>query len=150
MSFTTDLESRTYFSTLDGALADFELPLGAVDKARAAVRFLEYEHVFIPDSREHVALERAGESTPVAYITRTFVALHPPGGPSDWIQIAEADQPRPETVAPRTADARAGSGIRRASPRRRSAAEPARVTAVATCPSCYTNLPATGVCDWCG
>ncbi|MFW2513323.1 hypothetical protein ACNI3K_06050 [Demequina sp. SO4-13] len=145
MSLTTDLESRTYFSTLDGALADFELPLGAVDKARAALRFLEYEHVFIPHSREHVALERAGETAPVAYITRTFVAIHPPDGPSDWVQIAE-----PESVQAPPADARAGSGIRRASPRRRSAAEPTRVTAVSTCPSCYTNLPATGVCDWCG
>ncbi|MFN3866682.1 MAG: hypothetical protein ACK4MD_08225 [Demequina sp.] len=145
VSFTTDLESRTYFSTLDGALADFELPLGAVDKARAAVRFLEYEHVFIPHSRDHVALERAGETTPVAYITRTFVAIHPPGGASEWVQIAD-----PETVAPRTADAGAGSSIRRAAPRRRSGAEPAPVAAAPTCPSCYTHLPSTGTCDWCG
>lgn len=145
MTPSTDLESRTYFSTLDGALADFELPLGAVDKARAAVRALDFEHVFIPSSRDHVALERAGQTTPIAYITRTFVAIHPPDGVRDWVQIAE-----PESVPTAPADAGARSGIRRASPRRRAAAEPARAQAVATCPSCYTNLPSTGVCDWCG
>src|SRR5690554_1810998 len=141
----TDLESRTYFSTLDGALADFGLPLGAVDKVRAAVRILDFEHVYIPDSREHIALESAGSTSPVAYITPLFVAIHPPQGASEWVQIAD-----PETVQEPAADAGAGSNIRRASPRRRSAGEPARASAVATCPSCYTNLPATGKCDWCG
>lgn len=145
VSSKTDLEPRTYFSTLDGALADFDLPLGAVDKVRSAVRFLDYEHVYIPDSREHIVLERTGETTPVAYITRLFVALHPPHGSSEWVQIAD-----PDSVREPTADAGAGSSIRRASPRRRSSTEPARASAAATCPTCYTHLPATGRCDWCG
>lgn len=145
MSFSTDLESRNYFSTLDGALADFELPLGAVDKARAAVRTLDFEHVFIPDSREHVALERAGQTTPVAYITRTFVAIHPPDAPSEWVKIAE-----PESVEAPAADAGTKPAKRRTSASGKRAAEPARASAVATCPTCYTNLPATGICDWCG
>ncbi len=131
----TDNESRTYFRSLDAALGDLGLPLGAVDKVRAAVAGLEYQHVYVPSTREHIALERSGDAKPVAYVTHAFMAIHPPEGASEFIQLQDpADVP----PVPLRTPARVGK-VKNAAP-----------PAPALCPSCYTNLPpATGRCDWC-
>ncbi|WP_084038105.1 hypothetical protein [Demequina sp. NBRC 110053] len=147
MTFAADLDSRTYFRTLDAALADLGLPLGAVDKVRAAVTRIDFEHVSIPDSREHIALELPGETKPVGYITSTFVALHPRGGASEFIEIAQPRLAQPETEAA-TADEPTRASARR-QPSSRAASKPAEPT-VQPCPTCYTGLPLSGVCDWCG
>lgn len=137
MTFSTDLEPRKYFRTLDAALGDLGLPLGAVDKVRQVVVDLEYQHVYVPATRDHIALERSGDSKPVAYITHQFMAIHPPNGASEFVQLADPDAaPAPEPVIEpkRTA-------------RKTAAVEPARASAA--CPSCFVDLPATGRCDWC-
>ncbi|WP_084105459.1 hypothetical protein [Demequina sp. NBRC 110056] len=135
MTFAADLDDRTYFRTLDAALADLGLPLGAVDKVRAAVVKVDYEHVSIPSSREHITLELPGETTPVGYITPTFVALHPREGASEFIEIATP------AVAAAAAPAPA-----RVKPAKSKLVEPA----VKPCPTCFTGLPLSGICDWCG
>ncbi|MFV0632773.1 hypothetical protein [Demequina sp.] len=139
MTLATDLDSRKYFRTLDAALADLGLPLGLVDKIRAAVTGLDYEHVSIPGSRDHIALELPGVAKPVAYITPMFVALHPLGGEPSFVEIAE-----PETVAAAAPDAGALTFAEPVAAVRHDADEPR------PCPTCYMGLPLSGICDWCG
>lgn len=150
MPVSTDLEPRTYFRTLDAAMADFDLPLGAVDRARIAVRGLDFEHVYIPQSREYIALEAPGRTSPVAYVMPHYVALHPADAPSEFVEIA---QPAPEPASQsKPARASAVSTAPEPTKAERLAAQRARATEpVATpCPTCFTHLPATGLCDWCG
>ena len=160
---STDLEPRTYFRTLDAAMADFELPLGAVDRARLAVRGLDYEHVYIPQSREFIALEAPGRTSPVAYVMAHYVALHPADAPSEFVEIAEPEEMRLPESAPAPATAgragarevtRASAASTSAAPTKaeRLAAQRARATepVAVPCPTCFTHLPATGLCDWCG
>ena len=136
VTLTSDIDSRKYFRTLDAALGDMGLPLGAVDKVRAAAVDLEYQHVYVPQSRDHIALERTGDTKPVAYITHQFMAIHPPNGASEFVQLADPDA---APVAPMALATPKTSG--------RKVAEPAPVSA--SCPSCFVDLPATGRCDWC-
>ncbi|WP_203656412.1 hypothetical protein [Demequina activiva] len=163
MPVSSDLEPRTYFRTLDAAMADFELPLGAVDRARLAVRGLDFEHVYIPESRAYIALEAHGRTSPVAYVMPHYVALHPADAPSEFVEIAEPEELRlpdaapaatttPRAVAPQRARASAVQDTQAVTKAERLAAQRARATEpVATpCPTCFTHLPATGLCDWCG
>ncbi|WP_297081989.1 hypothetical protein [uncultured Demequina sp.] len=142
MNVALHSDTRTYFHTLDGAMADFALSLGAVDRVRDAVRGLDFEHVFIPGTRDYIALEAADAGEPVAYITPTFVALHPRGGSSSFVEIAAPEPVAPPEPAPAAKPARASAG--------RKAAAKASEPAVALCPTCFVGLPATGVCDFCG
>jgi len=139
-------DTRTYFHTLDGAMADFALSLGAVDKVRDAVRGLDFEHVFIPGTREYIALEAADAGEPVAYITATFVALHPRGGASSFVEIAQPEPVAAPDPTPVEKRARASAGRKSRATKATKAPEPA----VALCPTCFVGLPATGVCDFCG
>src|SRR5690554_5740496 len=103
VTLMSDLDSRKYFRTLDAALGDLGLPLGAVDKVRQVVVDLEYQHVYVPATRDHIALERSGDAKPVAYITHQFMAIHPPNGASEFVQLADPDAapvtPQPEPAA---------------------------------------------------
>ncbi|MDE0572712.1 hypothetical protein ON058_04695 [Demequina sp. B12] len=139
MTSALDLELRTYFRTLDAALADFALPLGAVDKVRDVTRGLRYEHIYIPESRSYIALEPLGAEKPVAYITSVYVALHPQDGESQWIELpgAVADGPLSGSGDTPAAAAAPAKPVKPAEP------------VILTCSSCFTNLPATGVCDYC-
>ncbi|WP_084102512.1 hypothetical protein [Demequina sp. NBRC 110051] len=186
MTSALDLEFRTYFRTLDAALADFELPLNAVDKVREFVHGLRYEHVYIPESRAYVALEPLGADKPVAFITPFHVAIHPEGGESQFFELpgfaAMADAAAASAAAaPSAVVASATVTEAVASPSPSEGAltkasvasairpvvvvpEPAkpapRVTnmgigkraeiAELPCPTCFIDLPATGVCDLCG
>lgn len=132
----SDLDSRKYFRTLDAALGDLGLPLGAVDKVRAVAVDLEYQHVYVPQSRDHIALERTGDTKPVAYITHQFMAIHPPNGASEFVQLADPDAAPPARPLAQPA---ATTGRKAAAP----------TPASASCPSCFVDLPATGRCDWC-
>ncbi len=184
-----DLEYRTYFRTLDAALADFELPLNAVDKVREVVHGLRYEHVYIPESRAYIALEPLGADKPVAFITAMYVAIHPEGGESQFFEMpgfAEAVQAADAAAssAPTAPAAVAGTATvteAAASPSpsegalaKASVASAIRPIAVVPepvkpaprvtnmgigkraeiaelpCPTCFIDLPATGVCDLCG
>ncbi|WP_084130184.1 hypothetical protein [Demequina sp. NBRC 110055] len=189
MTSALDLEYRTYFRTLDAALADYELPLSAVDKIRDITRGLRYEHVYIPESRQYIALEPLGADKPIAFITSMYVALHPEGGESqffelpgfaDAVQAADAAA-QSATAAPSAVVASGAVTEAAASPSPSDGAmakasvasalrpialvpepvKPApRVTnmgigkraeiAELPCPTCFIDLPATGVCDLCG
>ncbi|MFW2513321.1 hypothetical protein ACNI3K_06040 [Demequina sp. SO4-13] len=72
---SAELEFCDSFSTVDADLANFSLPLGAADEAGVAVRRLDFEHVFVPHSGEHVAFKRAGKKNPDTYIARGGCSL---------------------------------------------------------------------------
>ncbi|WP_062072478.1 hypothetical protein [Demequina sediminicola] len=179
MTSAADLDNRTYFRTLDAAMGDLALPLGAVDKVRHVTRDLAFEHVYISQGRDHIALEALGADKPVAYITDQYIALHPQNGQSEWIEIRAVDKEGQgegdgadasgdwaldlpmgegtdvfdlaETLAaepnPAPASAARAVGATTVSGKKRKKTEE---PVVATCASCFTNLPATGVCDYCG
>lgn len=136
MTFSTDLEPRKYFRTLDAALGELGLPLGAVDKVRQVAVNVEYQHVYVPHTRDHIALERSGDTKPVAYITHQFMAIHPPGGASEFVQLTDPDT-APAVAEPSQPVIPAG----------RQGVKPAPVSTA--CPVCFVDLPATGRCDWC-
>lgn len=167
-----DLEYRTYFRTLDSAMADFALPLNAVDRIREIVRNLRYEHVYIPDSREYIALEPLGADKPVAFITPMYVAVHPEGGESQFFELpgfaqaadaAAASAAVTEasgTPAPSEASAAKVAVASALRPVAEPAAPAPRITfqgvgkraeiAEMPCPTCFIDLPGTGICDLCG
>lgn len=138
MSTVTDLEPRTYFSTLDNALADFGASYQAIPQILEAVRDLDVAHVYIPESRQHVGLEGSDGGDPVAYIFPTFVALHPRDGVSSFVELprdAEDHAPVPVTTH-----------VKRSSAGRAAPVAPA---APAMCGRCFVVLPASGRCDFC-
>ncbi|WP_084077676.1 hypothetical protein [Demequina sp. NBRC 110057] len=172
MTSALDLEYRTYFRTLDAAMAEYELPLNAVDRVREIVRGLRYEHVYIPDSREYIALEPLGADKPVAFITALYVAIHPEGGESQFFELpafaqaADAVAASAATVTeaagtPVETDAAAAKAAVASAVRPVEPVAPApRITfqgvgkraeiAEMPCPTCFIDLPATGICDLCG
>lgn len=179
-----DLEYRTYFRTLDAALADYALPLNAVDKIREIVHGLRYEHVYIPESRQYIALEALGSDKPLAFITSMYVALHPEGGESQFFELpgfAAAVQAADAAaaVAPVSPSASVTEASASPSPSEGSVAKASAASALRPvtlvpepvkpaprvtnmgigkraeiaelpCPTCFIDLPATGVCDLCG
>lgn len=150
---TPHLETRTYFRTLDTAMADFELPLRSVDRARLAVRDIEFEHVFIPKSREYIALEVPGRASPVAYVTPHYVALHPADGATEFVEIGDPkEMSLPESsIANSASISLASSATGSATKEVPRAASGARAMEEAgvPCPTCFINLPITVKCDWC-
>ena len=80
MSSTADSDERTYFPTIEDAIADWRPPLDNITAIRDAVRVLEYEHVYIPANRRFIALEAAGGAGEVGYVMPDFVSLQPLDG----------------------------------------------------------------------
>mgnify|MGYP000495355905 FL=1 len=128
VTIAQDIEPRTYFRSFEAALADFRPPAENIELILDAVRGLAYEHVFIPADRAYIALEPAGGATPVAYIAHGYVAVHPQGGESYWVELP--------------AHQGLGAGFAEVATKVEEAAIP-------TCATCFTNLPSTGLCDYC-
>ncbi|WP_062463892.1 hypothetical protein [Demequina soli] len=127
MTIAQDIEPRTYFRTLESALADFRPPAENVEMILDAVRGLSYEHVYIPESRAFIALEPAGAARPVAFIAHGYVAVHPEEGENYWVELP--------------AHQAAAKGFA-------AVAKPVEEI-IPTCATCFTNLPSTGLCDYC-
>lgn len=137
VSISAEIEPRTYFSSLENALGDFDPPYEALSVIRDVARGLEYTHVYIPESRAHIGLEAAGGGEPIAYIFPGFIALHPRDGVSSFVELP---QPLEEAPAPATAKATRAAA---SSPAKAVQAEPV------ACATCFTALPASGRCDYC-
>ncbi|WP_084127409.1 hypothetical protein [Demequina sp. NBRC 110054] len=133
MSSSAELEERKYFSTIEDAIADWQPPLDNITAIRDAVRGLEYEHVYIPATREFIALEAAAGAGIVGYVLHDFVSLQPLNGDKMMVPLPVAGTPQPEPVKKR--------------------AKPKKINPVDVvhnlCPTCFTALPATGICAYC-
>ncbi|WP_042214171.1 hypothetical protein [Demequina mangrovi] len=128
MTISQDIEPRTYFRTLEAALADFRPPAENVEMILDTVRGLRYEHVYIPESRAFIALEPAGGGSPLAFIASGYVAVHPEDGDNFWVELP-AHQASAKGFA--------------------AVAEKVEEAVIPTCATCFTNLPSTGACDYC-
>jgi len=62
---------RTYFDDLDGAMRFFGSHLGARSRVRKALRFLDYDQIWVPNSRSYIALGRSGHG--VAWVGKTYI-----------------------------------------------------------------------------
>lgn len=133
MSSSAESEDRTYFSTVEDAIADWQPPLDNITAIRDAVRGLEYEHVFIPASREYIGLEATAGAGIVGYVMPGFVSLQPLNGERIMVPLPVEGTPAPAPVKKKS--------------------KPKKVHPVDVvhnlCPTCYTALPATGVCAYC-
>ncbi|WP_156157621.1 hypothetical protein [Demequina pelophila] len=95
MSITTELEPRTYFSRFENALADFAPAIEAIPTILETVRELDAAHVYIPQSRDFIGIEPSDGGEAIAYVFPTFIALHPRGGVSSFVELP---QPAPVVV----------------------------------------------------
>ncbi|WNM23641.1 hypothetical protein [Demequina capsici] len=133
MSSTADSDERTYFSTIEDAIADWRPPLDNITAIRDAVRILDYEHVYIPASRGFIALEAAGGAGEVGYVMPDFVSLQPLDGERTVVPLPVKGTPEPPVAKKRP--------------------KPKKIHAVDVvhdlCPTCFTALPATGICAYC-
>ncbi len=129
-----DIEPRTYFRSFESALADFRPPAENIDQIVEVVRDLDFEHVYIPESRAFIAQEPRGGGAAIAYVSHGYIALHPRDGENTWVELP-SHQLRAKGFAEVATEVAAAS----------KNAEPV----AATCPECFTNLPATGRCDYC-
>jgi hypothetical protein len=134
VTLAMDIEPRTYFRSFESALADFRPPAENIDQIVDVVRGLDFEHVYIPDSRAFIALEPGDGGTPVAYISHGYIAVHPRDRENFWVELP-SHQLRAKGFVDVAREVEAA--VRSAEP------------VAATCPDCYTNLPATGRCDYC-
>ncbi|MDN4473371.1 hypothetical protein [Demequina zhanjiangensis] len=132
MSSSAASEERTYFSTIEDAIADWQPPLDNITAIRDAVRGLGYEHVFIPASREFIGLEAPAGGGIVGYVMPDFVSLQPLQGEKRMVPLPVAGSPAPKPV--KKAKAKKTS----------TAEEPPKL-----CMTCFTVLPATGICAYC-
>ncbi len=132
MSSSADLEDRKYFPSIEDAIADWQPPLDHITAIRDAVRGLGYEHVFIPATRDFIALEAPAGKGIVGYVMPDFVSLQPLGGETRMVPLPVQGSPAPP--APKAVKAaKVDKGE-----------EPPKL-----CPTCFTVLPSTGVCSYC-
>jgi len=133
VSKTPEPEERTYFSTIEDAIADWGPPVENIRPIRDAVQGLGYEHVYIPATREHIGLEAPGGGGVVGYVMPAFVSLQPLGGPTRMVPLPVDGAPAPAPVM-----------LSKAAAKKAAAEAPPAV-----CPTCFMVLPATGVCSYC-
>ncbi|MEL7975047.1 hypothetical protein AAG589_04225 [Isoptericola sp. F-RaC21] len=103
--------------------------------------------------------DRAYDSKAVLGVAHKF-ATGSPARPEDLVD-AKCDDAAIlrkhgfDVIAPAAAAVAPAPARKQAAPRRKAASAPARKPAapepeLAICPTCYTALPATGICDECG
>jgi hypothetical protein len=64
---------RTYFDTLEDAMRDFGTHAGTEPLIRDALRFVDWDQIWVPYSRSYIALGREGLG--VAWVGKTYVEL---------------------------------------------------------------------------
>lgn len=121
-------DSREYFASLEDALREYKIPVENHAKIREVAASLAYDQVYIPrQSRPYIAL--ATDAGVVAYVNWGRVDLKREDGGYDQVVLSTHGQFGP-----------------RAGGRRRGHPDEYREV----CPFCFTQMPATGVCDTCG
>ncbi|MFN3866098.1 MAG: hypothetical protein ACK4MD_05215 [Demequina sp.] len=121
--------ARQYFENLDEALRDFKISVANQTVVRKTLASLEFGRVYIPrKSRPYIALEDPNSGPVVAYVNPGSIDIHEPRG----------GYRRVELPTYRNGGVRSGVVRRNHDDEQRAA-----------CPSCYTELPASGVCGTC-
>lgn len=115
---------RRRFETLDSAMQEFQSPLENRPRLREIAATLDFDDIWIPASQSYIAL--AGAGGVVAYFAKGYADLRSPAGGYDRELL-----PRHGAFGSRGAGGGPGEVVQ------------------PVCPTCFTQLPATGVCDMC-
>jgi hypothetical protein len=117
---------RQVFATLDQAMEAYRTPLENRQRVREIAAQLAYGIVWIPASRSYIGVAAAPGSSALAYFGKGYADLHRETGGYDreWLP-------------------RNGGGGARVGSASLDAALPK------ICPTCFTALPGTGICDTC-
>lgn len=134
VSKAPDPDERTYFTTIEDAIADWGPPIENIRAIRDAVQDLDYEHVYIPASRKFIGLEAPAGGGDVGFVMPAFVSLQPLNGPTSMVPLPVDGAPAPKPSKP----------LSKAAAKRAAAEAPPDL-----CPTCFTVLPATKVCAYC-
>jgi len=119
-----DGERRRTFATLDAALEAYQTPLENRPRVRAIAAGLTFSRVWIPSSGSYIGIAGEPGTAAVAYFGKGYADVHRPGGyDREWLPVSGADA------------GRVGRAVNGAT--------------VEVCPTCFTQLPATGKCDQC-
>lgn len=115
---------RSTYTTLDQALEAFQMPLENRPRAREVAAGLAFSRVWIPASGSYIGVGGPPGTPAAAYFGKGYVALRLPEGgyETEWLPVNGA-----------------GGG-------RSSSGHAERVN---LCSTCFTQLPATNVCDNC-
>lgn len=119
-----DGERRSTYATFDQALEAFQMALENRPRAREIAAGLTYSRVWIPPSGSYIGVGGQAGTPAVAYFGKGYADVRMPEGGygTEWLPINGAAGPR------------GGSH---------------RQERVEMCPTCFTQLPSTRVCDSC-
>jgi hypothetical protein len=117
---------RTGFDSFETALEALPMPLENRPRAREVFRALTVTKIWVPASRQYIAVAPSAGHSAVAYFNRSFVDVHEKDGGYAREYLLSASQ------------ASTGATARRADERQND-----------TCKSCGMQLPNTGRCDNC-
>ena len=115
---------RSTYATIDQALEALHMPLENRRRAREIAAELTFSRVWIPSSGSYIGVGGPPGTAAVAYFGKGYVELHVPQGgyETEWLPVN-------------------GAGGGRCSS--------AHLEQVNICPTRFTQLPATNLCDTC-
>lgn len=117
---------RTGFESIEPALEALPMPLENRARVREIFRALTVTKIWVPASRQYIAVAPSPGDSAVAYFNRTFVDVH------------EEDGGYAREYLPSASQSPTGATARRADERQND-----------TCTMCGMQLPNTGRCDDC-
>ncbi|WP_454858459.1 hypothetical protein [Promicromonospora soli] len=117
---------RTPFDSFESALEALPMPLENRSKAREVFRALTVTRTWVPASRQYIAVAPSAGDTAVAYFNRSFVDVRLDGGGYDRTYLLSGSRTS-KTATTHGADQRQNDA----------------------CETCGTQLPNTGLCDYC-
>ncbi len=115
---------RLTFASVDAAMESLPMPLENRARVRKIASELTFSQVWIPASKAYIAVAEVAGSPAVAYFNKGFVD----------VRLTSGGYHREFLPRTQAGDRRSGAADERP---------------VALCPTCHTQLPASGQCDTC-
>lgn len=117
---------RQYFSSFDDALEALPAPVENRARMRQIAARLEIGRIWIPSSRQYIAVAPVAGADAAAYFNRSFVDVRRTEGGYEREELPSGAQTQ--------------SGARAKNLAERT---------VTSCPACHMQLPSNGICDNC-
>lgn len=130
---------RDDFDSFEAALEALQVPAANRPAMRAIAEGLDTSRIWIPSTRTYVAVSPGTGHEVTAFFSKDSVDMRKDEGGYERLVLAT---PSGRTTA-------AGKQRASAAGKTRAAAAQEPEPAPPTCPTCYMQLPATGVCDSC-
>lgn len=130
---------RDDFETFDAALEALHVPQTNRPAMRAIAEGLDTSRIWIPKKGTYVAVSPGTGHEVTAFFSKDAVEVRQEEGGYERLVLST---PTPATPAGRTSAAKAARKTKTAAAQEPEPAPP-------TCPTCYMQLPGTGICDSC-